>query len=163
KTPSDVYCYRQLAQLYPNSLLIHVIRDGRDVVCSLMKRGCDIFEATSIWLYNAASGVGCRDLPNYVEVRYEELVKDPRAILQSICERIPIPFDPCMLQPGEGEQASQFALAGHWKNSVTDRVSQQSVGRYKTDMCATDYAAFCHVQLTKIGARKTGINQLSAF
>ena len=163
KTPSDVYCFRQLAELYPRCLLIHIIRDGRDVACSLMKRGCDIFEAASIWLYNATCGIGCRDLPNYVEIRYEDLVKDPQAILRPICERVSITFDPCMLEPSEGEQVSQFAKAGRWKSSVSDQVNQQSVGRYKTDMSDTAYAIFCRVQLTKLGAQKAGTSQLTSF
>lgn len=163
KTPSDVYCYRQLAELYPRCLLIHVIRDGRDVACSLMKRGFDIFEAASIWLYNAACGIGCRDLPNYVEIHYENLVKDPQSTLQAICEKASVPFDPCMLRPQEGEQASRFAQAGYWKSCVSDSVNQQSVGRYQADMSSAAYAVFCSVQLTKIGAQKAGTGQLTAF
>lgn len=163
KTPSDVYCFRQLAALYPNCVLIHSVRDGRDVVCSLMKRGYDIFQATSIWLFNATSGIGCRDLPNYIEVRYEELVQDPQAIVPRICEKASIPYDPCMLQPAEGEQVSRFAAAGYWKNSTSDHVSQTSVGRYEAELSDADYAAFCSVQLTKVGARTTGTSQLTAF
>lgn len=163
KTPSDVYCFRQLAELYPRCLLVHVVRDGRDVVCSLMKRGFDVFEATSIWLYNVACGIGCRDLPNYIEVRYEELVRDPQIVLRPICERVAVSFDPCMLQPRDGEQASRFAQAGYWKSSVSDQVNQRSVGRYETDLSKAAYAVFCRVQLTKLGAQRAGTSQLTAF
>jgi hypothetical protein len=163
KTPSDVYCFRQLAKLYPNCLLIHAVRDGRDVVCSLMKRGFDVFESTSIWLYNTACGIGCRDLTNYVETRYEDLVKDPESVLRPICARLSIPFNSCMLQPSEREAKSRFALAGYWKNSANDHVSQQSVGRHEVDMSDRDYAVFCAVQLTRIGSQKTGTSQFTAF
>jgi protein-tyrosine sulfotransferase len=163
KTPSDVYCFRELAALYPNCLLIHSVRDGRDVICSLMKRGYNVFQASSIWLYNAACGIACRDLPNYLEVRYEELVKDPMGVLQQVCDRASVPFDPCMLQPAEGEKVSQFAAKGAWKNSTSGPISQSSVGRYKTDLSDTDYAIFCRVQLTKLGARRTGTPQFTAL
>ena len=161
KTPSDVYCFRQLAKLYPNCLLIHSVRDGRDVVCSLMKRGYDIFEATSIWLFNTACGIGCRDMPNYIEIRYEELVRDPQETLRRICERSSIPYDPCMLQPMEREKVSRFAIDGAWKNSTSDPVSQKSIGRHAAEMGDADYAAFCSVQLTHVGARKAGTCQLT--
>lgn len=163
KTPSDVYCFRQIAKLYPNCTLIHCIRDGRDVTCSLMKRGMDVFEATSIWLYNAACGVACRDLPNYMEVRYEEMVQDPTAMLQRICQKASIPFDPCMLQASESERTSKFVTAGAWKSNTRDPINQKSVGRYKTDMSAADYAAFCQVQLTEAGMRQVGGDQTTAF
>ena len=161
KTPSDVYCFRQLAKLYPNCLLIHSIRDGRDVVCSLMKRGYDIFEATSIWLFNASCGIGCQDLPNYVEIRYEELVRAPQETLRKICEKALIPYDPCMLQPTEREKVSRFAIDGAWKNSTSDPVSEKSVGRHEVEMDDADYAAFCSVQLTHVGAQKAGTPQLT--
>jgi hypothetical protein len=163
KTPSDVYCFRQIAKLYPNCTLIHSIRDGRDVTCSLMKRGMDVFEATSIWLYNAACGVACRDLPNYMEVRYEEMVQDPTAMLERICQKASIPFDPCMLQASESERTSKFVAAGAWKSNTRDPINQKSVGRYKTDMSAADHAAFCHVQLTEAGVRQVGGDQTTAF
>lgn len=163
KTPSDVYCFRQIAKLYPNCTLIHCIRDGRDVTCSLMKRGMDVFEATSIWMYNAACGVACRDLPNYLEVRYEEMVQDPTAMLHRICQKASIEFDPCMLQTNEGERTSKFVTAGAWKSNTRDPINQKSVGRYKTDMTAADYAAFCHVQLTETGMRQVGGQQTTAF
>ena len=163
KTPSDVYCFRELATLYPNCLLIHAVRDGRDVICSQMKRGFNLFEAASIWLYNVACGIGCRDLPNYIEVRYEELVKEPVAILQHVCNRASIGYDPCMLQPAEGEPVSQFAAKGAWKNSTSGPISQSSIGRYKTDLSDADYAAFASVQLTKIGAQRTGTPQYTAL
>jgi hypothetical protein len=163
KTPSDVYCFRQLARLYPNCTLIHSVRDGRDVACSLMKRGMDIFEATSIWMYNAACGIACRDLPNYMEVRYEEMVQDPTAMLERICQKASISFDPYMLRPSESERTSKFAAAGAWKSNTRDPINQKSVGRYKTDMSAADYAAFCNVQLTAAGMRQVGGPQTTAF
>ena len=36
KTPNNVFFFRQLAAIFPRSPLIQVIRDGRDVVCSLL-------------------------------------------------------------------------------------------------------------------------------
>jgi hypothetical protein len=160
KTPSNTYCFRQLTGLYPNCLLIHAIRDGRDVVCSLLKRGYDIFAATSFWLYNTASGIACRDLPNYFEYKYEDLVADPTTILKQICERLSVEFDPRMLEPQEGESRSAF---GVWTSAPTAPINAKSIGRYKTDLSESDYAIFCHVRLSALGARQIGTRQYSAL
>ncbi len=162
KTPSDVYCFSELAALYPNCLLVHCIRDGRDVICSLMSRGYNVFEASSIWLYNTACGIGCRDLPNYIEVRYEELVSNPESVLRVLCDKAGVDFDPCMLRPKDGEKASKFAVAGSWKSSTSDPINQSSVGRYNRDLSPENSDSFCRVCLTPAGARNAGVQALTA-
>src|SRR5205807_2863750 len=37
KTPSYVRCLRQLADLFPESRFIHIVRDGRDVALSILE------------------------------------------------------------------------------------------------------------------------------
>ena len=39
QTPEDAYVIEAIAQAYPNAQFVHVVRDGRDVVCSLLERG----------------------------------------------------------------------------------------------------------------------------
>lgn len=36
KSPNNVFFFQHLANIFPDSPMIHVIRDGRDVVCSLL-------------------------------------------------------------------------------------------------------------------------------
>ena len=36
KSPNNVYFFEHLNYMFPDSPLVHVIRDGRDVVCSLL-------------------------------------------------------------------------------------------------------------------------------
>lgn len=38
KTPTNVYCFKEIVNLYPGAKILHVVRDGRDVFCSLKKR-----------------------------------------------------------------------------------------------------------------------------
>ena len=117
-----------------------------------MKRKFDIFAATSIWLYNTSCGIGCRDLPNYMEYHYEELVDNPPAVLNRICDRLGITFDPAMLEPGQNEFTSKFFAAGAWSSNPAQPINRQSVGRFKTDLSDADYAQFSSVQLSKAGA-----------
>jgi hypothetical protein len=156
KTPSNSYCFPQIVKIYPNCLLIHPVRDGRDVMCSLMKRGFSNFAAASSWLYNTACAYACRDLPNYFEYKYEELVVDPAAVMKRLCERASIEFDPQMLEPQQEEKNWNYPLSGVWSTDPSKPISAKSVGRYKTDLSEADYAVFCRVRLTDEAARRAG-------
>jgi hypothetical protein len=39
QTPESTFLIRELAQAFPEASFVHVVRDGRDVVCSLLERG----------------------------------------------------------------------------------------------------------------------------
>ncbi|MEX2308353.1 MAG: sulfotransferase [Pirellulales bacterium] len=160
KTPSNAYCFRQLGDLYPQGLLVHPIRDGRDVVCSFMRRGFDVFFATSAWLYNVACALSCRERPNYFEYRYEDLAQRPEAVLQQICERISIPFDDRMLESANVEAKPELGDSWRsnpvWRNNPATNINPKSIGQYKTEFNEADYAIFCAVRLSDVGARRAG-------
>jgi hypothetical protein len=39
QTPESAYVAAAIAAAYPKAVLVHIVRDGRDVVCSLLERG----------------------------------------------------------------------------------------------------------------------------
>jgi hypothetical protein len=83
----------------PEALFIHIIRDGRDVALSLSKMGGfkPLFwdrEAKALlptavyweWMVRKGRQYGLRVPADYLEVRYEELVSEPRATLKELGE-----------------------------------------------------------------------------
>jgi len=83
----------------PEALFIHIIRDGRDVALSLNKmagfkpvpwnRKAKGLLPTALyweWLVRKARQSGLRFSADYIEVRYEELVSDPRPTLRKLGE-----------------------------------------------------------------------------
>jgi hypothetical protein len=54
QTPESAFVAEALAAAYPRARLVHIIRDGRDVACSLLERG---------WLKADRSGVDDAGLP----------------------------------------------------------------------------------------------------
>jgi hypothetical protein len=161
KTPSNVYCFGEFARLFPGCRLIHVIRDGRDVVCSLRKRGLSLFEGASMWLYNVAAGMASRHLPQYLEVRYEDLVTDPRQVVPGICEHIGVEYSDRMLE-GREDHAEGAVRVKSWESSPADRISTRSVGRYVRDLSGADLACLYRTQLSDEGARRLGTRRYTA-
>ena len=60
KTGSNVYCLDKILELYPSARVIHTVRDGRDVMCSLAKRNATPYHAASHWLYHTSAALAWR-------------------------------------------------------------------------------------------------------
>lgn len=154
KTPTNAYCFREFIELYPKGRLIHVIRDGRDVFCSLRRRGFRPFQAASRWLYDVSAALACRSLPQYFELRYEELVTRPEGVVARACEHIGVEFTPAMLQPDT--DAAREKLRS-WTSSATHSpINPSSAGRYKKELTPRQLARFYGVALNAVGAARLG-------
>jgi hypothetical protein len=103
KTPVYGPHIAEVAALLPEARFIHLIRDGRDVALSL--RGMwfapadDITSLAAYWRdIVAATCAQGRAAPHYLEVRYEDLVRDPHAVLTVIADFVELAFDSRMLR-----------------------------------------------------------------
>ena len=48
----------------------------------------------------------------------KELLRDPKGVLEQLCERLEIPFDPAMLSWEAGARAEDGVWAPHWYDKV---------------------------------------------
>ena len=103
KTTATMQYIPLLRTIFPNARFVHLVRDGRDVAVSMMRLPSWDFRcvaaAAAHW---ACTVLGVRaeaaDPDRYLEVRYEDLVADPEAVLRRICAFIDLPWDPRMLR-----------------------------------------------------------------
>lgn len=95
-TPEHLLYLREIEESLPGALIIHIIRDGRDVALSIDKQGWvrpfwwdnkrSLMAAALYWRWMVRRGrsygriIGSR----YMEVRYEELVAEPHRILAEV-------------------------------------------------------------------------------
>lgn len=97
RTPEHVTRIQLVAELYPNARFVHIVRDGRDVVRSLVHQdfGPDDVESAAVeWCDAVATGrtQGAR-VAHYLEVRYEHLATAPEATIREVFERLDLPVD----------------------------------------------------------------------
>jgi hypothetical protein len=99
KTPQYVMEMPVLLDLFPDCRFIHIIRDGRDVALSWLPLSfgpTNIFTAAERWCHFVSTGqrIG-RALPagTYLEIRYENLIDQPKSVMADICSFIEEP--PC--------------------------------------------------------------------
>lgn len=103
KTPSFVLHIDLLSAMFPESLFVHIIRDGRDVVASILERrwgSGHLTTGAATWAGRVDRGRACGlklGADRYREVMYESLVSEPRRILEEICDFLGIAMVPEML------------------------------------------------------------------
>ncbi|HLU48629.1 MAG TPA: sulfotransferase [Planctomycetota bacterium] len=162
KTPTNVYAFAEIAKVATDVPLIHVIRDGRDVVCSLRNRGYDLFGAASRWLYDTLAGLRARAMPSYVEIRYEDLVREPVRVLESLFARIGIAFDASPFERAVHSRTDRHpSFAGtvaetRWRQTPADPVSSRSLGRHHEELSAADRAILARVALKPLVREQLG-------
>ena len=91
-TPANVLVGPMLARLFPNAKFVHIVRDGRWVVNSLMKSRIDVraardfTTAAKTWKTYVSAGreFGSAHPGRVVEVRQEMLERDPESVMRSV-------------------------------------------------------------------------------
>ncbi|MFN8518492.1 MAG: sulfotransferase [Chloroflexota bacterium] len=141
KTPLNVLCFGWALERFPEARVVHVVRDGRDVVCSMRqhpdRRWVDGVEVKELrpqsvdaymrrWVRDTEAGVAQRDDPRYLEVRYEDLVADPERVMRELVEALGEQWLPELLV----EKVPKGGKRAH----ANSRISTASVGRWRQDL-----------------------------
>jgi hypothetical protein len=87
-----------IADLFPEARFIHIIRDGRDVVTSLVRKGwAALNPAHQIWmthLHNGSEFGRAQPPDRYFELHYEDLIKDDLGVVGKVFDFLGIDPSP---------------------------------------------------------------------
>ncbi|MBK8011325.1 MAG: sulfotransferase [Deltaproteobacteria bacterium] len=153
KSPNNVFFFEHLHLIFPESPLVHVIRDGRDVVCSLLTMNWvdpttgapidytrDVQKAAEYWVKAVRAG---RTAEKNVEgrcfeLRYERLVADPEPTLRALFTFLDEPWDARVLRYHEDKHRN---LAGESSaTQVSKPIYAAASGRWSRDLTAAQKA-----------------------
>lgn len=158
-TPDHLLFIREIKHSLPNALIVHIIRDGRDVALSYVKQGWshplpwdkrDRFSVAGLyweWIVRRGRKAGKTLGADYYELRFEDLVRDPKETLLRLGEFIGQPLDYARIrQVGIGSvsrpnssfaEEEQFAPLDRWKRSFpADQLDklESLVGPYLSEL-----------------------------
>jgi len=147
KTPGYVRSLPMIKELFPDATILHVIRDGRDVVLSFLEQSfgpTGILEGADYWRGDVERGQ--RDGPrlfgrSYHEVRYEQLVADPVRILTEVCNVIGESYDPAMLEY-HGSAHRYLNAQQSWHNQTKSAPTRGRSERWRHEMSRDDESLF---------------------
>lgn len=94
KTPYYIHHIPTLMATYPDAQFVHIIRDGRDAVLSMLERAVDIrvfniAAGAKLWKHYVEAGrsAGKQLAPQqYMELRYEDILGEPVGTVRGLCE-----------------------------------------------------------------------------
>ena len=163
KTPGYVREMHRIESVLPEARFIHLVRDGRDVALSVLSMNwgpSTVPEAAFRWkkrilrAREQAPRIG-----HYVEIRYEDLVRNTEDTLRRICEFIDLPYDEAMLRyheraeerlrekardldrgPDKEPQPAEARMESH--ALATEPPDPERVERWRTEMSAEDRAVY---------------------
>ena len=169
KTPRNIRHIGNIFSKFPQSKFIHVIRDGRDVSCSLKTHpktktvngkkvptniNRPLEECVQRWVDDTTLGLKWRDDPRYVEIKYEDLVVNTRIILESLFEFIDEPFSETILKYYEQRDRETRSRASPESSTP---IFTQAMERWKNEYDEDDVSMFKKIGgelLTYLGYEK---------
>jgi len=132
KTPQHVFFIPTLRQWYPRCRIIHLIRDPRDVVASLLRMpwaSPNVLVNARLWRDCVLAAERWSGTGNLLAVRYEQLVAEPQSELQRVCSFIGEEYRHEMLVPGDAP-----APAAWWFSRALEPVTTARCGTWRNEL-----------------------------
>jgi hypothetical protein len=147
KTPGYVEEMEVLWRLFPGCRFIHLVRDGRDVANSLRKLSWgsrNLVKLAEDWRWKVTLGhkMGKMIPGYYLEVRYEDLVRQPDATLNEICDFIGESYEPSMLGFHEDAESEMPETSLRWHRSSVAAPNPEKVQSWRSSMSREDQVIF---------------------
>lgn len=151
KTASYVLHMPLLAEAFPSSRFVHMIRDGRDVALSYMESKAqkwgprNIRAGTVRWKRRIEEGRRAGTVlgpARYREVRYEDLVDSPIEVLKGLCEFLEVEFDEAMLSFHERAGEIVEPLTNPTANANIYRPLSRTSRDWKREMTPSELGFF---------------------
>ena len=147
KTPQSIWSLSYVWTLFPTARFVHMIRDGRDVACSVLAQNFgpkDVEEAARRWVKSIECGVSRRGDPRYAEVRYEDLVLHTEREVRRVLAFVGEPFEPAVLE--HHKRAHDWAGNGPVETKRASKpVYADAIGRWRRDLTDADQKRFAKI------------------
>lgn len=149
----------EFAAIWPAAHFVHIIRDGRDVAAShltTVRWGYqELTQAATGWLEVVSRPHLVAPPGRYLEIRYEDLVEDPRRTLGEVMGFLGLPWRDALLNHAAFDH-SLFHKS--WDHPAAEAAAKplyrQQVGRYRQDLSAEQVSQFERIaagQLARVG------------
>lgn len=137
KTPSFFRMIPVLHKLFPEARFIHIVRDGRDLYLS-WKKMHSLMKFISLsaieWKYKVneiRKNLSKIPFEKSMELKYEDLVREPQNVLKKICDFLRIDYEDKILNFWE---KSHKYIGKHHSELIFRPISSKSVGKYKKEL-----------------------------
>jgi len=144
KTPEHTGHLARIRQLFPDSKILILYRDGRDVALSLSKTPwmCGgLYVSFIVWLYYQRIIMRIREsgMPNLHFACYEDIVANPEKEFASILSFLDLPYERDVAE-GQGNREGIPEREYLWKANALNKISPSRVGSFRNELSWTQIA-----------------------
>ena len=143
QSPINALYLPWIVQTFPTAKFLHMIRDGRDVAASMIRSNAgasNLEEAARRWLFSVKQARKlATQLPpdQFLEIRYEDLVRDSSVKMRQICQFCGIEYQQIMLDYWQLPTTVEHRLFAHHKN-LGRPLFTDSIGRWRERLSAEE-------------------------
>lgn len=143
KTPEHLEYIKYIERFIPEAKIIHIIRNGQDVVSSLYSlaknhpqywldehRFNDIDSCIDWWIKAISISQRYLDRPNHFFVQYEELVSDTPKILAELCQFLKIEFCQEMMENYSDNAEELIRGREIWKTNINREIKSTNSQKF---------------------------------
>ena len=147
-----ISCLESLKSNFPDSKMLFIMRDGRDVACSYRevnlkciqsvykpKLPKTISDIANEWSLNSKQILKFQTL-NSLTVRYEDIVQEPKIYLNKICKFLDVDYSEQMLLFYKNNDEPEDFI--QWKEKTQKNLDARSVGRYVKELTIEEQETF---------------------
>jgi protein-tyrosine sulfotransferase len=153
KTPRNIRNIGEIFRCFPAARFLHVLRDGRDVACSLrtlprhkvvdgklvpLNTWNPIDDAARRWRDDIERSRSWWSDPRFHTVRYEELVLHPRRVLEKLMAFLGENWDEAMLAHAVAESPFRDPTRFPQNPEAIDPLRASALGRWQRELGARD-------------------------
>lgn len=165
KTPENVNCIHEFLTHFPESYFIHIVRNPLYVFPSLLKRNFPPYIAITSWLIDVAKFIKYKNHPHIIQIKYEELVKDPfritRQILKSTANILNISEEQIKTDYENNKYRELFApRITSWSINTYGKVKNANINKLSEDILSI-LSSLLNYKITSAYAKHFDIAQIS--
>lgn len=147
KVMRDVTIFSDYLRKSPESIFVHIVRDGRDVLASQTVDHSswgykNAAQAGSLWAKTCDIAVNRIPSKNVYLLRYEDVVRDPRKTLEPLLRALGVSWENSLLHHHERSQIQSVSFGHASANQVSQPLNSNAIGRHKMELKADDVRAF---------------------
>ena len=147
KTPFYTTDIDIIRTIFPDCKIIHLVRDGRDVILSQRKMewmSSNLPKLARDWAWKATlvHKVGAVLGPDFLEVYYEDLVRDPKETLEQICRFLEEPYLPEVLSFAEIAESVVPKESRQWHQNSIRSPDPTKLGQWRIKLPKADRIIF---------------------
>ena len=143
KRPYYIRYITQLFRLYPDAQIIHVVRDGHDCLASLKKMpwwGKNAIFSMLNWRHAVRIGSNAVNVykDQFMEIRYEDLIKEPESQLEQICKFLNESYEPEMINFHLNAQQNIPEYKKPWHYKTSKPLTATFIGQWRKELSKSE-------------------------